>query len=219
MAQTNDKPRKAVKSKNQANAKEDMPKVKAKRPIKNEQKATSSVKANSKTSKKQDVSTNIKKRKNSAPAKKPLPKVKVFSLGGLNEIGKNITCIECENDIIVVDCGIGFPDDDMLGVDLVIPDITYLKKNINKVKGIVITHGHEDHIGAIPYILRDLDVPIYCTALAGGIISSKLEEHKNIKKAKIHIKKAGDRFKLGVFDIEMIHINTIFFIISLENLN
>ena len=167
-------------------------------------------KADSKKASKKTESKKAETKKTAKKSKEPVDngkKLKIIPLGGLQEIGKNMTVFEYDNSIIVVDCGMTFPDGDMLGVDLVIPDITYLKKNINKVKGIVITHGHEDHIGAIPYILRDLDVPIYCTALAGGIISSKLEEHKNIKKAKIHIKKAGDRFKLGVFDIEMIHIN------------
>ena len=134
-------------------------------------------------------------------------KLRVISLGGLQEIGKNLTVIEYENDIMIIDCGMTFPNGDMLGVDMVIPDITYLKKNINKVKGIVITHGHEDHVGGLPYILRDLNVPIYCTALAGGIIKSKLEEHKNIKKVKMHIKKAGDVFKVGIFKVEMVHVN------------
>lgn len=134
-------------------------------------------------------------------------KLKIISLGGLQEIGKNMTVFEYDNDIIVVDCGMTFPNGDMLGVDLVIPDTTYLKKNINKIRGIVITHGHEDHIGGLPYVLRDLNVPIYCTALAGGIIKNKLEEHKNLKKAKLNIKKAGDIFKLGAFEIEMIHVN------------
>ena len=207
MAQTNDKPRKAVKSKNQASAKEDMPKVKAKRPIKNEQKAASSVKANSKSSKKQDVSTNIKRRKNTAPTKKPLPKVKVFSLGGLNEIGKNITCIECENDIIVVDCGIGFPDDDMLGVDLVIPDFTYLQNNIEKVRGIFITHGHEDHIGSLPYFLRTMNVPIYGTKLSLGILENKLIEHKLLQSARLNTVSAGDTVSLGCFKVEFIRVN------------
>ena len=207
MAQTNDKPRKAVKSKNQANAKEDMPKVKAKRPIKNEQKAASSVKASSKASKKQDMSTNTKRRKNSAPAKKPLPKVKIFSLGGLNEIGKNITCIECENDIIVVDCGIGFPDDDMLGVDLVIPDFTYLQNNIEKVRGIFITHGHEDHIGSLPYFLRTMNVPIYGTKLSLGILENKLIEHKLLQSARLNTVSAGDTVSLGCFKVEFIRVN------------
>lgn len=207
MAQTNDKPRKAVKSKNQANSKEDMPKVKAKRPIKNEQKAASSVKANSKSSKKQDMSTNTKRRKNTTPTKKPLPKVKVFSLGGLNEIGKNITCIECENDIIVVDCGIGFPDDDMLGVDLVIPDFTYLQNNIEKVRGIFITHGHEDHIGSLPYFLRTMNVPIYGTKLSLGILENKLIEHKLLQSARLNTVSAGDTVSLGCFKVEFIRVN------------
>jgi len=160
-----------------------------------------------KSAKKTDTKKETSKSKKSKEPVDTGKKLKIIPLGGLQEIGKNMTVFEYDNNIIVVDCGMTFPNDDMLGVDLVIPDITYLKKNIDKVKGIVITHGHEDHIGGIPYILRDLNVPIYCTALAGAIINSKLEEHKNIKKAKIHIKKAGDKFKLGVFDIEMIHIN------------
>ena len=107
-------------------------------------------------------------------------KLKVIPLGGLEQIGLNITAFEYEDSIIVVDCGLSFPEDDMLGVDLVIPDITYLKNNVDKVKGFVITHGHEDHIGALPYVLKELNVPIYATKLTMGIIENKLAEHNLI---------------------------------------
>ena len=104
--------------------------------------------------------------------------LKVYSLGGLDEIGQNMTCIEYGDDIIIVDCGLGFPDDEMLGVDLVIPDITYLVENSDKVKGIVLTHGHEDHIGALPYVLKSLPVPVYGTRLTLGIVENKLLEYR-----------------------------------------
>ena len=110
--------------------------------------------------------------------KTKLGKVRVAALGGIDEIGKNLYVIEYESDIIVVDCGLGFPDEEMPGVDLVIPDITYLEKNADRVRGIYITHGHEDHIGALPYVLRTLHVPVYGTRLTLGILESKLAEHK-----------------------------------------
>lgn len=132
------------------------------------------------------------------------PKLRVIPLGGLEEIGKNITAIEYNQDIIVVDCGIGFPEDEMLGIDLVIPDITYLTKNIDKVKAIVLTHGHEDHIGALPYILRDLNVPIYGTRLTLGLLDNKLKEHNLSAKTEYHCVKAGDTVKLGEFKVEFI---------------
>lgn len=110
--------------------------------------------------------------------KKKLGKLKVMMLGGLNEIGKNLAVIEYENDIIMIDCGLGFPDEDMLGVDLVIPDTTYLEKNADRIRGLFLTHGHEDHIGAIPYVLRKLDIPVYGTRLTLGIIENKLMEHQ-----------------------------------------
>ena len=109
--------------------------------------------------------------------KESTSKLKIIPLGGLEEIGMNITAFEYEDSIVVVDCGLSFPDDDMLGIDLVIPDITYLKNNIDKVKGFVITHGHEDHIGALPYVLKEIPAPIYTTRLTMGIIEHKLEEH------------------------------------------
>ena len=131
-------------------------------------------------------------------------KLKIIPLGGLHEIGKNITVFEYENEIIVVDCGLSFPEDDMLGVDLVIPDITYLEKNKDKIKGMVITHGHEDHIGAIPYFLKQINVPIYATKLTVGLISNKLQEHKLLRSTKLHEVQQGQKIKLGKFEVEFI---------------
>ena len=134
-------------------------------------------------------------------------KLKIISLGGLNEIGKNLTVYEYGGDIIVVDVGMGFPDDDMYGVDVVIPDFTYLIQNRDRIRGIFITHGHEDHIGAIPYLLRDVNVPIYATRMSAGLIRLKLEEHRLDKKAKLITCEAGETVKAGKFTVEFIHIN------------
>ena len=130
--------------------------------------------------------------------------LKIIPLGGLHEIGKNITVFEYENDIIVVDCGLAFPEDEMLGVDLVIPDITYLEKNKEKIRGMFITHGHEDHIGAIPYFLKKINVPIYATRLTCGLIRNKLEEHKLLKSTKLIEVNQGETVKAGKFSIEFI---------------
>ncbi len=134
-------------------------------------------------------------------------KVKIIPLGGLEQIGMNITAFEYEDTIVVVDCGLAFPDDEMLGIDLVIPDVTYLKDNIEKVKGFVITHGHEDHIGALPYILTELNVPVYATKLTLGIIEGKLKEHNLTKSVKRKIVKYGQSINLGCFRIEFIRTN------------
>ena len=134
-------------------------------------------------------------------------KLKIISLGGLNEIGKNMTAYEYGGEIIVVDCGMGFPDDDMYGIDVVIPDVSYLIKNQNKVRGIFITHGHEDHIGALPYVLRSLNAPIYATRMSAGLIRLKLEEHRLLDKTKIITCEAGDVIKAGKFTVEFIHVN------------
>ena len=131
-------------------------------------------------------------------------KLKVIPLGGLNEIGKNITVFEYEKDIIIVDGGLAFPDDEMLGVDLVIPDITYLEKNKEKIRGMVVTHGHEDHIGAIPYILKKINIPIYATKLTLGLLKVKLVEHKLDKTANLHLVEMGDTVTLGKFKVEFI---------------
>ncbi len=135
------------------------------------------------------------------------PKLKIIPLGGLEQIGMNITAFEYDDSIIVVDCGLAFPEDDMLGIDLVIPDVTYLKDNIEKVKGFFITHGHEDHIGAIPYVLRDVNVPIYATKLTLGIIDKKLEEHDLLNKVKRKVVKYGQHINLGCFRVEFIKTN------------
>ena len=134
-------------------------------------------------------------------------KLKIIPLGGLELIGMNITAIEYENSIIVVDCGLSFPEDDMLGIDMVIPDVTYLKENLDKVKGIVITHGHEDHIGALPYILKDVNVPVYATKLTVALIENKLREHNLLQLTKRKIVKHGQSINLGDFRIEFIKTN------------
>ena len=139
--------------------------------------------------------------------KKQNKKLKIIPLGGLEQIGMNITAFEYEDSIIVVDCGLAFPEDDMLGIDLVIPDVTYLRDNIEKVKGFFITHGHEDHIGAIPYVLREINVPIYATKLTIGIIEHKLEEHDLLNKVKRKVVKYGQHINLGCFRVEFIKTN------------
>ncbi len=134
-------------------------------------------------------------------------KLKIIPLGGLEQIGMNITAFEYEDSIVVVDCGLAFPEDDMLGIDLVIPDVSYLKDNIQKVKGFVITHGHEDHIGALPYILKDINVPVYATKLTIGIIDNKLKEHNMVRTTKRKVVSYGQSINLGQFRIEFIKTN------------
>ena len=133
-------------------------------------------------------------------------KVKIIPLGGILEIGKNLTVIESEEDIVIVDCGLGFPEDDMLGVDLVIPDMTYLEKNKEKIRGLVITHGHEDHIGWIPYLLKQINVPIYATKLTVGLIQNKLEEHNLLRSTKLTVVAPGETVTLGNMKVEFIRI-------------
>ena len=133
--------------------------------------------------------------------------VKIIPLGGLEQIGMNITAIEYEDNIIVIDCGLSFPEDEMLGIDLVIPDVTYLKDNIEKVKGFVITHGHEDHIGSLPYVLKEINIPIYATKLTTAIIETKLKEHNLLKNTKRKVIKHGQSINLGCFRIEFIRTN------------
>ncbi|MBQ1847178.1 MAG: ribonuclease J [Clostridia bacterium] len=140
-------------------------------------------------------------------AAKPQGKLRISMLGGLYEIGKNLAVIEYGDDIIVVDCGLGFPDDDMLGIDMVIPDITYLIQNEEKIRGIVLTHGHEDHIGALPYVLQQISPPVYGTPLTLGILEVKLEEHTYETKPSLNVVHAGDTIQLGCFEIEFINVN------------
>lgn len=138
---------------------------------------------------------------------KKKPSVRIIPLGGLEQIGMNITAFECEDSIIVVDCGLAFPTEDMLGIDCVIPDITYLERNIDKVKGFVITHGHEDHIGALPYVLQKINVPVYGTKLTIGLIDNKLKEHNLTKTTKRKVVKYGQSISLGCFRVEFIRTN------------
>ena len=136
-----------------------------------------------------------------------ISKLKIIPLGGLGEIGKNMTAYECGSDIIIVDAGMGFPDEDMYGIDIVLPDITYLKANAEKIRGLILTHGHEDHIGGVSYLLRDLDIPIYTTPLTAALVELKLEEHDQLYNTQIFTKKDGSVFRLGCFTVEFIHVN------------
>ena len=133
--------------------------------------------------------------------------LRIIPLGGLGEIGKNITLYEYNSDMFLVDCGMSFPDEDTPGIDIVIPDFTYILENKDKIKGLVVTHGHEDHIGAIPYLLRNFNLPIYATKLTIGLISGKLKEHKLLSDAKLNVVNTGDTVKLGAFSVEFIHVN------------
>lgn len=135
------------------------------------------------------------------------PAIRAYFLGGLNEIGKNFTLYECNDDMIIVDCGLAFPDEDMLGVDVVIPDFSFVEKNRDRIRGVVITHGHEDHIGSIPYLLKKLNVPVYGTALTIGLIGGKLKEHGLSGSAKLITTPAGSRVRLGCMEVEFIHVN------------
>jgi len=140
-------------------------------------------------------------------AKAKAKKLRIIPLGGIGEIGKNITLLEYSDNILIIDCGIGFPDDDMLGVDLVTPDFTYLQNNSEKIVGLVVTHGHEDHIGSIPYLLHKLDIPVYATRLTLGILANKFTEHKFDYVPRLNCVNAGDKVKLGAFEIEFIRVN------------
>ena len=135
------------------------------------------------------------------------PKLKIIPLGGLGEIGKNMTVIEFGNDLIIIDCGMGFPDENMYGIDVVLPDITYLRNNASRIRGMIITHGHEDHIGAVPFVLKELDIPIYTTPLTAALIELKLEEEDLLYNTQIFTKKAGSVFRIGSFSIEFIRVN------------
>lgn len=150
-------------------------------------------------SRRKNTNTNKKKKKASP--------VRIAFLGGLNEVGKNITLFEYKNDIILVDCGLAFPDEDMPGIDLVIPDFSYIEKNADKVRGIFITHGHEDHIGSLAYLLKSVNIPVYSTRLTNGLIECKLKEHGLYGSAKLNVVKAGDSVTLGGFTVEFIHVN------------
>ena len=134
------------------------------------------------------------------------PKLRVIPLGGVDEFGKNITVIECGEDMLVVDCGSIFPEADMLGVDLVIPDVTYLIKNKDRLRGMLLTHGHEDHIGATPYVLRQVPMPLYGTKLTLALVDLKLKEHR-ISGIPLNVIKPGDTIQLGCFSVEFIHVN------------
>ena len=151
-----------------------------------------------------------------APAKRPArsprrsavePKVRISFLGGLNEIGKNITMYETDQDIVLVDCGMAFPEDDMPGIDLVIPDFTYLEKNHDKIRGIVLTHGHEDHIGALPYLLKKVNIPVYGTRLTLGLVEGKLREHGILERCSLNVVNAGQLVNFGSIQVEFIHVN------------
>lgn len=151
--------------------------------------------------------SNVAKKKTQQTISKTKPTIRIMFLGGLNEIGKNITLFECNNDMFILDCGMAFPDGDMLGVDLVIPDFTYVEENVDRIKGIVLTHGHEDHIGGLPFLLSRANLPIYGTALTLGLVGNKLKEYNLYNKARLNVVKAGDTIKLGCMNVEFIHVN------------
>lgn len=194
-----------AKTKAPAKAVAKAPAKAAKAPAKEQTKETAKVPANTAAKAAAKVTAKLRTR-NKAKAK-PKVNLKVVALGGLEEIGKNMTVLEYGDDIIIIDCGLAFPEDDMLGIDLVIPDVSYLTKNIEKIRGIVLTHGHEDHIGALPYILKQLNVPVFGTLLTLGLLENKLREHKMLDSTTRHTVVPGEKVKLGQMVVEFIHTN------------
>lgn len=149
----------------------------------------------------------LERRQNKKEPHKEKPSIKVYFLGGLNEIGKNFTLFECGDDMVIIDCGMAFPDGDMLGVDLVIPDFTFVERNVDKIRGVLLTHGHEDHIGSLPYLLKKVNLPLYGTALTLGLVGGKLKEHGLAGKVKMNVISPGDVVKMGCMSCEFIHVN------------
>ena len=168
---------------------------------KNEQKNKTQTRNKNQSRVKKPTNNNVKN------TKSPKSPVRIIPLGGLGEIGKNITLYEYEGDMILVDCGMSFPDEEMPGIDIVIPDFTYVLENKDKIKGLFVTHGHEDHIGAIPYLLKNFNVPIYATRLTIGLIEGKLKEHRLLESAKLNVVKAGSTVNAGKFSVQFIHVN------------
>ncbi len=200
---TTEKTKKATNKRNIKN--NDKPQ---KQEMKKTNKKAAQKKGNQQSAAKPTPKTYTYKRKQPAKNKPaPVVPVRLIPLGGLGEIGKNITLYECGDDMFLVDCGMTFPDEEMPGIDIVIPDFTHVLKNADKIKGLVVTHGHEDHIGAIPYLLKEFNVPIYGTALTLGLIEGKLKEHHLLDSAKLNPVKPGDTVTLGCFNIEFIHVN------------
>jgi len=191
---------KSIASKNKNNSK--MSKNTSK-PTKKSNSATNNKKSYNKVKK----SDKTLPEKNTGKSQKKIKPIKIIPLGGLGEIGKNITLYEYDGDMFLVDCGMTFPDEETPGIDIVIPDFTYVINNKDKIKGLVVTHGHEDHIGAIPYLLKNFNLPIYGTRLTLGLIEGKLKEHKLMNTADLNVVKAGDTISLGKFSIEFIHVN------------
>ena len=192
------KPGRPPKEKTPAQAAEPAPKEKTSRNKKTPQPSRQEPKKTSPRKKAAPVETS---------GQRDYPPVRVVFLGGINEIGKNMTAYECGGDILIVDCGTSFPDDDMLGIDLVIPDYTYLEKNKSKIRGILITHGHEDHIGGLPYFLKEVNCPVYATRLTVGLIANKLREHGLLEQVKLNVVRERDVVKLGCMSAEFIHVN------------
>jgi ribonuclease J len=172
------------------------------------QQTTGNTQKSTKTVKSGNIRTKTKSsKKQSSKEKQPPVPIRIIPLGGLNEIGKNMTMYECQGDMFIVDCGLAFPDADMLGVDLVIPDFSFVEKNIDKIKGMVVTHGHEDHIGGIPYLLKKFNIPIYSSALTIGLIKGKLKEHGLLSQAKLHVVTPRQQVKMGCMTVEFIRVN------------
>ena len=192
---TQNKPQNKQQNKNTANKNQNVKTKKISKPFYYKKK---------KAAQSNNKDTNKSKEEKKIISAKP---VKIAFLGGLNEVGKNITLFEYEDEIILLDCGLAFPDEDMPGIDLVIPDFTYIEKNADKVKGICITHGHEDHIGSLAYLLKKVNIPVYSTRLTNGLIEGKLREHNLLSSAKLNVVKPGDTVKLGKFSVEFIHVN------------